>query len=407
MERTKLLKGAAVAGFRIESLIAKGALGSVFLARARDDTTVALKILTPELSADERFRRRFLRESELAATLDHPHIVPIVQSGEEDGVLYLAMSHVEGSDLRDLLRQEGRFESGRAIDLVGQVAEALDAAHSAGLVHRDVKPGNILIAARPGGEHAYLCDFGLARHMSSVSSLTGDRGFVGTVDYISPEQIEGGPIDGRTDVYSLGCVLYECLTGARPFERESELALVYAHLNEPPPKLTDLRPELPNALDDVFATTLAKAPADRYATGGEMVAAAEAALAGRPTARRSRRRRRPALLAAIGVLVALSIGIAGYLATQSDHGGGGPPAITQTSIGGAMLGLMRQTRTKNSSVPTGPSSSRNQDSPLAFSVNRKSGSTSRVRGNLRTSSRPGTGRTAQRQGSGPARRSPS
>jgi len=240
--------GAVLAGFRLKSLLGEGAMGTVYL--AEETTTgrrVAVKLLAQELAHDERFRRRFLRETELAATLDHPHIVPTLASGEEDGTLYLAMAYVDGPDLRAVLRREGRLEPERALDLVEQVAGALDAAHEAGLVHRDVKPGNILVAATPEGEDAYVCDFGLARHVSSVSSLTSDRGFVGTIDYVPPEQIEGGTVDRRADVYSLGCVLYECLAGARPFDRDSELSVLFAHLNDPPPRLTDLRPDLPAA----------------------------------------------------------------------------------------------------------------------------------------------------------------
>src|SRR5450432_367918 len=257
--------GSVIAGFRVQSLIGSGAMGNVYLAEdTRTGEQVALKVLAPELAEDERFRQRFTRESALAAALDHPHIVRIVSSGEADGLLFLAMAYVDGSDLREILRREGSLDPGRALELVAQVAGGLDAAHRAGLVHRDVKPGNILIGRGPTGEQAFVCDFGLARHASSVSSLTGDRGFVGTIDYISPEQIEGRTVDRRADVYSLGCVLFECLAGARPFERESELSVVFAHLNEPPPRVTELRPELPVAFDNVFAVALAKSPEDRY-----------------------------------------------------------------------------------------------------------------------------------------------
>ena len=335
----RLAVGAIVAGLRVDSLIAEGATGSVFLATDPDGKVVALKVLGAELADDERFRRRFLRESELAASLHHPHIVPTVASGEEDGVLYLAMAYIDGHDLRELLRREGRLEPERLLGLLSQVADALDAAHAAGLVHRDVKPGNILIEDGPEGEHAYVCDFGLARHLSSPSSLTGDRGFVGTVDYIPPEQIEGGEIDGRADVYSLGCVLYECLTGARPFDRETELSVVFAHLNEPPPSLSAQGIPLPDAFDAVFATALAKAPDDRFASCGELVEAARAALQGRVVSRRRRPRRRRWLLAVAAALVIAGTAILGVLTTRNDSTADGPPAITQTSIAGAKLGL--------------------------------------------------------------------
>jgi predicted Ser/Thr protein kinase len=332
--------GTILAGFRVESLIGNGATGAVYLAA---DTTrggqVALKVLVPELAHDERFRQRFLRESQLAASLDHPHIVPIVAAGEDNGVLYLAMAYVEGTDLRELLRREGSLEPERALDLIGQVAVAIDAAHAAGLVHRDVKPGNILVAARPEGEHACVCDFGLARHVSSASSLTGDRGFVGTIDYVPPEQIKGGTIDSRADVYSLGCVLFECLADERPFERESELSVVFAHLNEPPPRLSDVKPDLPTAFDDVFATALAKSPDDRYQSCGQFVEAARAALQGRSVARRRTPRRRWLVAAAVLIVAAgASIGIA--LARDTNPSPDGPPDITQTSIAGAALGHM-------------------------------------------------------------------
>jgi serine/threonine protein kinase len=326
-----------VAGFRVKSLIGQGAMGAVYL--AEDTATgaqVALKVLAPELSQDERFRQRFLRESQLAASLDSAHAVRTIGSGEENGVLYLAMAYVVGSDLRRLLQDEGRLEPARAIALVGQVAEALDAAHRAGLVHRDVKPGNILLDQRADGEQAFICDFGLARHVSSVSSLTGDRGFVGTIDYVPPEQIEGRALDGRADVYSLGCVLYECLAGRRPFARESELSVVFAHLHDAPASISGIRRELPTPFDDVFTTALAKSPDDRFATCGELAAAATAALQGKALARPSRQRRRG--LAAAGVLVAVGVALGGILATRN----GNPTVITQTSIGGARVGLSPQ-----------------------------------------------------------------
>ena len=317
--RPELRSGSVVGGFRVESLLGRGAMGTVYL--AEETTTgrrVALKLLAPELARDERFRRRFLRETELAATLGHAHVVRTLGSGEEEGDLYLAMDYIHGSDLRELLRREGRLEPGRAVTLVEQVAAALDAAHAAGLVHRDVKPGNILVAPDADGAHAYVCDFGLARHVSSVSSLTGERGFVGTIDYVPPEQIEGGTLDGRADVYSLGCVLFECLAGRRPFDRESELSVVFAHLNEPPPRLSEVRPDLPVAFDAVFATALAKSPDERYSTCGQLAAAAEAALRGETLARRRVSRHR-LVLSGVAVLAAAGAVVAGLLVAGGLH----------------------------------------------------------------------------------------
>ncbi len=335
--RAQVATGAVLAGFRVESLIGEGAMGTVFLAEdTRRGGRVALKVLGSELAQDERFRQRFLRESQLAATLDHPHIVPTVAFGEEDGVLYLAMAYVDGADLRELLRRKRILAPDRALDLLGQVAGALDAAHANGLVHRDVKPGNILVKAGPEGERAYVCDFGLARHVSSVSSLTGERGFVGTIDYVSPEQIEGGSIDGRADVYSLACVLFECLAGERPFDRDSELSVVFAHLNESPPSVSDLRPELPQAFDGVLATGLAKSSDDRYSTCGELMAAARAARGGKVFVRRKRRR---LFLTGLAILAAAGAAIGSVLATQGGSTPTGRPEITETSIAGARLGL--------------------------------------------------------------------
>jgi tRNA A-37 threonylcarbamoyl transferase component Bud32 len=327
--------GSVVAGFRVGAAIGRGAMGAVYLAESEAGRRVALKLLAPELAGDVRFRQRFLREAQLAETLRHPNVVPTVAFGEEDGLLYLAMAYVDGADLRELLRG-GALEPERALRLVEQAGEALDAAHAAGLVHRDVKPGNILVAGAGERERAYVCDFGLARHVSSVGSLTGDRGFVGTIDYVAPEQIAGSGVDGRADVYALGCVLYECLAGARPFGRESELAVVFAHLNEPPPRLSDRRPDLPRALDDVFARALAKSPDERYATCGELMAAVRGALAGEAPERRRFR-----WVATLMSAVAVAAIVAGVLVHDASEPARATPAITQTSIGGARLGLTK------------------------------------------------------------------
>jgi len=302
--------GTLVAGFRILSLIGEGAMGAVYRAEGPDGRIVALKLLAPSLLRDERFRRRFLRESRIAAGLRHPYVVPVVASGEADGVLYLVMDYVDGADLREILRREGRLEPERALQLLGKVADALDAAHAAGLIHRDVKPANILI----DGDRAVVCDFGLARHVSTVESLTSERGFVGTVDYVAPEQIEGKPVDGRVDVYSLACVLYEVLTGERPFGRGSELATVYAHLSEPPPRMADARPELPRAFDDVVAIGLAKDPNERYATAGELMREARRALRA-PEPPRLRRRSLVLSVAALAAIVAAAV-LAAVFATH-------------------------------------------------------------------------------------------
>jgi ABC-type transport system substrate-binding protein/tRNA A-37 threonylcarbamoyl transferase component Bud32 len=361
---SELSAGTVLAGFRIDSPIGEGATGIVYLADAADGTRLALKVLAPDLARDERYQRRFLRESRIAASIDHPHIVPTLASGGEDGLLYLAMAYVEGSDLRELVRRESRLDPVRALDLLAQAADALDAAHAEGLVHRDVKPANLLVAATPEGEHVYVCDFGLARYASSGSSLTGGRGLVGTVDYVAPEQVQGGRIDSRADVYSLGCVLFECLAGTRPFDRETELSVLFAHLNEAPPRITDLRPELPEAMDTVFATALAKSPSHRYSTCAELVADARAALTGRPTARLHRRRR--LLVAAATLAVAAGAAVGGVLAYHAMRTVGASPSIDL--LPGALTLVDASTHRTVSKVSLGPASEHGTTaSDVAFS----------------------------------------
>lgn len=274
--------GAEIAAYRIERIIGRGGMGVVYLAEHRQlGRKAALKVLSPELD-DERLRDRFVRESRLAASLDHPNIVSIYDAGDTDGVLYIAMRFVDGGDLGDLIRSEGALDPQRALDIIGQVGDALDAAHAAGLVHRDVKPANILLAPAPGAEerdHAYLTDFGLTRRAASTSGLTRTGQFVGTIDYVAPEQIEGRPVDGAADIYSLGCVLYQCLTGRPPFDRDNEAAVMFAHLSDPPPAIGASRPDLPESLDGVIAKALAKDPKDRFGTCASLMAAARAALA--------------------------------------------------------------------------------------------------------------------------------
>jgi serine/threonine protein kinase/streptogramin lyase len=270
--------GTEIAGYRIESVLGRGGMSVVYLAEHVGlKRKAALKLMVPELAVDDRFRERFVRESQMAAALDHPNIIPIYEAGEIDGVLYIAMRYVRGTDLRALLQDVGALPPERALAICSQAAAALDAAHVEGLVHRDVKPANILLAPGSGAdspEHVYLSDFGVTKRASSASGLTGTGQFIGTLDYAAPEQIEGRPLDGRTDVYSLGCVLYECLTGEVPFPRDAEMAVLWAHMSQPPPKVTEQQPNLADAIDEVVAKAMAKLPDDRYATCGELIAAA-------------------------------------------------------------------------------------------------------------------------------------
>ncbi len=276
--------GAAFGSYRIEALLGRGGMGAVYLARdERLGRRVALKLLSPELGDQSAFRDRFVSESRTAASLDHPHIVPIYEAGDIDGQPFIAMRYVEGTDLDHLLRESGAIDPDRAVRLVGQIADALDAAHRAGLIHRDVKPGNILVGATTaGGDHAYLSDFGLTKSAAYAAGVTRTGQVVGTVDYVAPEQVEGRQIDHRVDVYSLGCVLFETLTGAPPYRRETEMAVLYAHVQAEVPSAHAVRPEVPEGLDAVIATAMAKDPDDRYASAGELARAAAAALAGVP-----------------------------------------------------------------------------------------------------------------------------
>ena len=259
--------GSELAGYRIESLLGRGGMSVVYLAEdLRLKRKVALKLLAANLAGDESFRDRFLRESELAASIDHPNIVPIYEAGKTGDLLFIAMRYVEGSDLKERLGR-GRMDPGDAAGILAQVASALDAAHARGLVHRDVKPSNVLLdtGARPdGSDHVYLADFGLTKRVSEKSGIGENGQLMGTIDYVAPEQIAGDDIDGRADVYSLGCVFYECLVGQPPFRGDSDIAAVFAHLEAEPPVPSARRPELPAAFDAVIARALAKEPGRRY-----------------------------------------------------------------------------------------------------------------------------------------------
>jgi len=243
---------------------------------------VALKLITPERAADDDFRERFQRESRMAAAIDHPNVIPVYEAGEEDGRLYLVMRWVAGTDLHRLLRDEGKLDPMRAADIVDQVAGALDAAHQAGLIHRDVKPANVLLS----GDHAYLADFGLTRSAGADTLTTGGH-FLGTVDYMAPEQFHPGPNDARADVYALGCVLFAALTGAPPFLRETVPATMLAHLHDKPPRAS-LTDGVPPGFDRVLARALAKSPEDRYPSAGDFGRAALGAAEGNPVTEEER-----------------------------------------------------------------------------------------------------------------------
>ncbi|MEU9173521.1 serine/threonine-protein kinase [Streptomyces sp. NPDC048420] len=266
--RPSELVGRQVASYRIEREIGRGGMAVVYRARdLRLDRTVALKLLAPELARNDTFRNRFSHESRVAAAIDHPHIVPVFEAGETDGVLYIAMRYVSGSDLRHLLDRQGPLPLATALRIAAQIASALDAAHEHGLVHRDVKPGNILVARGTDDdhpEHTYLTDFGLTKKSLSLTGFTTVGQFVGTLDYVAPEQISGRPVDGRCDVYGFACVVYESLAGHPPFRRDDDMALLWAHQYDAPPALSGVRPELDRRLDPVFAKALAKSPDDRH-----------------------------------------------------------------------------------------------------------------------------------------------
>ena len=277
--------GTVVAGYRLDAFIGRGGMGMVYRAEDQQPGTrgrkAAVKLLAPELAADERFSERFRQESQTAASIDHPNIIPIYEAGEEDGVLYIAMRYVEGDDLHAFLRRNGPLPANLALDIIGQVAAALDVAHLRGLVHRDVKPGNVLLVPPSDPSeppHVYLTDFGLTKQVSATGGLTQAGQFVGTIDYVAPEQVQGKEVDPRTDVYALGCVLFECLTGQSPFRRDEEAAALWAHISEPPPRVTDHRPDLPPELDEIVARAMAKSPGDRFSTCRELAAAARWAL---------------------------------------------------------------------------------------------------------------------------------
>jgi N-acetylneuraminic acid mutarotase len=279
--------GDELAGYRLRGVLGRGGMSVVYEAEnPRLGSTVALKVLAPELSTDDVFRARFLKESRTAASLNHPNVIPIYDMGTHEDLLFIAMRYVAGQDLRAVLKAKHVLAAEQAVLVCGQAGRALDVAHRHGLVHRDVKPGNILVehgADEDEPDHIYLTDFGITKHAASRSGLTATGEFMGTIDYIAPEQIQGRPVDGRADIYSLGCVLYECLTGRVPFAKDVDAAVIWAHVEEMPTTPSSLQPALPREIDEVIGRALAKDPADRYATCREFIAAARGAI-GAPAA---------------------------------------------------------------------------------------------------------------------------
>jgi serine/threonine protein kinase len=268
--------GSTIAGCRLDAVAGRGGMGVVYQAtQLALGRPVALKAMAPQLAADESYRERFTRESHLAASIDHPNVIPVYEAGESDGTLYLIMRWVEGTDLRALLTESGRLEPPKAVRLLRPVASALAAAHRRGLVHRDIKPANVLIAQSEDeeDEHVYLTDFGIAKRTDTQGGMTRTGVLVGTIDYTSPERIEGGRGTPASDIYAFGCMLYETLTGHVPYERTTELLKMYAHMNERVPSARDEVAGVPMELDAVIAKAMAKRPEDRFATASELAAA--------------------------------------------------------------------------------------------------------------------------------------
>jgi serine/threonine-protein kinase len=328
----EITAGHEVAGYRVERLLGRGGMSVVYLAEDMAlGRRVALKLLAPELSQDRRFRERFRLESRLAASIDHANVIPVYEAGDAEGLLYIAMRYVDGTDLRRLLEEEGALEPRRAVELTTQVADGLEAAHGHGLVHRDVKPSNVLIARQGEHEHVYLADFGLTKTAADADDGVAAARLSGTIDYVAPEQITDGAASASADVYALGCVLYQALTGRVPFPKASEFETLWAHVSEPPPAPSETRPELPRAFDTVVARALAKQPADRYGGAADLAAAARAALP--VTARYSRR----TVLALALTLVAVIAGAAVAAVLLAGGGEPGPGAAPRIDLSGGAL----------------------------------------------------------------------
>jgi Protein kinase domain len=334
----RLEPGAMFAGYRIEGLLDRGGMGIVYTARDPDlDRLVALKIIAPEYTRDPTAVARFKSEARLAASLEHPNIVPVHRGGEHDGVLFIAMRYVQGSNLRHVI-DAGPVPLPRLASIIDKVADALDTAHDRGLVHRDVKPANILICAEGNAEQVYLTDFGLTKHLGSISDLTHTGNWVGTPDYVAPEQIQGLGVDRRADVYSLGCVVYEMLTGQVAYPRDSQMAKLWAHVTDPPPLPRARRADLVPAWDDVIARATAKDLDDRYATAGDLAAGVRDAIA-QQNAKRTDGLQRPAGAATnAGAPTAGATAPAGTAGYGSTRGEGPEPVPPPPPIGPPPVG---------------------------------------------------------------------
>jgi serine/threonine protein kinase len=375
-----LSPGAEFAGFRLERTLGHGGMGIVYLAReVQLDRLVALKVIRTELAEDDRFRDRFRSESRTAASIEHPNVVTVFGAGERDGLIYVSMRYVPGRDLGRLINSHGALPADEAASLIAQVADGLDAVHAAGLVHRDVKPANVLVGERDLGDDgstAFLTDFGLAKIAASTSGLTATGEVIGTVDYMAPEQIEARRVDARTDVYALGCVLFHAVTGQVPFPERETSAKMWAHLNEPPPAVGSGNGGRA-ALDPVVRRALAKEPAERYPSAGDLGRAAVAATRGEavtepehavgvgeaalaetvplavtaptdrlPRRRKPRRWRRRVGIALLALIVAAGLGVAALLTVPRLTDSGGSPSkpdgVTVPSLVGQPLDVAEQ-----------------------------------------------------------------
>ena len=342
-----------IGGFRLESEIGRGGMGVVYLAaQSFPERKVALKILSSDFARDPSFRARFIRESNAAAAIEHPNIVPVHAAGEDGGRLYLAMRYVEGTDLRSTLARDGALPPERAARICAQVADALEAAHEQGLVHRDVKPGNILLDSR---EHAYLSDFGLIKPTQTGTEFTKTGQFIGSLEYVAPEQIRGDAIDSRADIYSLGCVLFECLTGRAPFHRENEVATLYAHLEEHAPNPKDARSDVPNSLAAVVERSMSKRPEDRFASASEM----GAALRSTPPPSGPLRQRPRALFAGVALAVIAIVALVATVASVSGDdvdaaGASSSPSIVADPLAASLAHVNPETGELLSTTPDLP-----------------------------------------------------